>query len=211
MRLMLLPNLLQPQQRKKPNHTQMKLKTTLIAALSLAAMATSQAFMINFGSGNVVPNGTNVGSSITIDDNNPLEVDVVGYGQVTFTFIADNNGSVESGTLYAGQYGEEPASTLEFSFGDVVQVTFGGSTEFSPDSPYFGSPFFGVVGVNSDDLQRQDVSTENDGSVWNLTYAGAENTGAGLVSVTWDIVPEPSSAALGALGMSMILLRRRRA
>lgn len=183
----------------------MKLKTTLIAALSLAAMATSQAFMINFGTGNVVPNGTDVGRTITIDDSNPLEVNVVGYGQVTFTYIGQSGGAVESGTQYAGQFGEPPASTLEFGYLDVVKVTFEGSTDFS------GGPVFAVTGVASDDLQRQDVSGDTDGSVWNLTYAGAENTGAGLLSVTWDVVPEPSSAALGALGMSIILLRRRRA
>ena len=34
--------------------------------------------------------------------------------------------------------------------------------------------------------------------------------GVGLQSITWDVVPEPSSAALGAIGMSMILLRRRK-
>jgi len=184
----------------------MKLKTILVGLVSMAAIATSQAFMINFGTGNVVPDGTNVGTNITISDGNDLVVKVVGYGDVTFSYIGANQlGAVESGTQYAGQFGEPPASSLEFGFGDVVQVTFEGSTDFSTD------PFFAVAGVNSNDLNRQDVSTEKDGSVWNLTYAGAENTGAGLVSVTWDAVPEPSSAALGALGMSMILLRRRRA
>lgn len=182
----------------------MKLKTTLIAALSLAAMATSQAFMINFGTGNVVPNGTDVGTNISISDGNDLVVDVADYGIVTFSYIGtDPSGAVESGTQYAGQFGQPPASTLEFGFGDVVQVTFGGSTEFS------SGPFFDIAGADNDGIERTDVNSN--GSVWNLTYAGAQDTGAGLVSVTWDIVPEPSSAALGALGMSMILLRRRRA
>ena len=184
----------------------MKLKSILVGLVSMAAIATSQAFMINFGTGNVVPSGTNIGTNITISDGNDLVVNVVGYGDVTFSYIGtDLSGAVESGIQYAGQFGEPPASTLEFGFGDVVKVTFGGSTDFST------GPFFAVAGVDSNDLNRTDVSTGSDGSVWNLTYAGAEGTGAGLVSATWDIVPEPSSAALGALGMSMILFRRRRA
>lgn len=184
----------------------MKLKTTLAGLLSLVAMATSHAFMINFGTGNVVPSGTNVGTNISISDGNDLVVNVVGYGDVTFSYIGTNpSGSVQSGTQYAGQFGEPPASTLEFDFGDVVKVTFAGSTDFS------NGPFFDIAGADTDSIERTDVSNASDGSVWNLTYAGDVETGAGLVSATWDVVPEPSSAALGAIGMSMILLRRRKA
>ena len=50
-------------------------------------------------------------------------------------------------------------------------------------------------------------------SAIDVTNLGGEYTtedGVGLQSITWDVVPEPSSAALGAIGMSMILLRRRK-
>jgi hypothetical protein len=207
---MLLPYLLQPQQRKKPNHTQMKLKTTLIAALSLAAMATSQAFTIDFDSLRIISVDETpqfVGfSPFTLSEagTTTLTMDVAGYGNVTFTLVAGST-DVQVGQQFAGELDSAPRNSLEFTDGGKVTVTFEGAAPLVAEDPEF-SYTANNGGTPSDRITDTDLG----GNVWQLEYTGAGD-GAGLTKIEWNVVPEPSSAALGALGMSMILLRRRKA
>ena len=206
---MLLPYLLQPQQRNKPNHTQMKLKTTLIAALSLAAMATSQAFTIDFDSLQVDPGGTISATTITATD--PITVDVDGYGTVTFSIESGANPvSVDTNFSPNTTIDIAPDRTLEFYGNDIVTVTFEGLTPLKPNSETTGF-VFGQAGDDSEGAADKLESTQLNTNEYQLSLSGFQSRGAGLTYIEWDVVPEPSSAALGALGMSMILLRRRRA
>jgi len=184
----------------------MKLKTTLIAVLSLACTAISNAFMIDFDSGTVVPSGTNIVGQPEITDGSPLVVNVNGYGTVTFS-IESGADPVSVGNAFAAQGGLPPQQSLEMYYGDVVKVTFDGNAPLVAADPRFA-----YVGSNAGIPADAIESTALGENVWELIYTGGSTSnGAGVVSVTWDVVPEPSSAALGALGMSMILLRRRRA
>ena len=210
MRLMLFPYLLQPQQQNKPKHTQMKLKTTLIAALSLACTAISQAFVIDFDSFQVDPGGTFSANSIT--SGNPITVDVNGYGTVTFS-IADGADPVSVDTNFSPNTTLDiaPDQTLEFYSGDVVTVTFAGLAPLKPKDGTIIGFEFGQAGDDSEGGADSLVSSKVNDNEYQLSLSGLQSGGAGLTYIEWNVVPEPSSAALGALGMSMILLRRRKA
>ena len=187
----------------------MKLKTTLIAALSLACTAISQAFVIDFDSFQVDPGGTFSANSIT--SGNPITVDVNGYGTVTFS-IESGADPVSVGTNFSPNTTIDvaPEQTLEFYGGDVVTVTFGGLTPLKPNSETTGF-VFGQAGDDSEGAADKLESTQLNTNEYQLSLSGFQSGGAGLTYIEWDVVPEPSSAALGALGMSMILLRRRKA
>jgi hypothetical protein len=43
-----------------------------------------------------------------------------------------------------------------------------------------------------------------------LTLNGTQTGAAGLQSISWNAVPEPTSALLGVLGGAVLVLRRRR-
>ena len=179
----------------------MKLKTTLIAAFSMAAMATSQAFSIDFNDtfqtySNAI---SKVGQTIT---GTPLIITVAGYGDVMFT------SSTTGGNFIGDQYkdGALRINSIEFDTnGEKVTVTF------PTDVVIFTKSDLG--GGNNEKIE---VDGTLPGKVHTLT-ANLQNSaakpagdGLGVRAISFDIVPEPSSSALGALGMSMILLRRRR-
>ena len=187
----------------------MKLKTTLIAALSLACTAISQAFVIDFDSFQVDPGGTFSANSIT--SGNPITVDVNGYGTVTFS-IADGADPVSVDTNFSPNTTLDiaPDQTLEFYSGDVVTVTFAGLAPLKPKDGTIGFGF-GQAGDDSEGGADSLVSSKVNDNEYQLSLSGLQSGGAGLTYIEWNVVPEPSSAALGALGMSMILLRRRKA
>ena len=180
----------------------MKLKTTLIAVLSLACTAISQAFSINFDDvGEIYSNAsTKVGQTIT---GTPLIISVVGYGDVTFT--SSTVGGIVIGPRYTDNALE--VNSIEFdNNGDRVTVTFPTevvifkTSNMGEDSNEDIETFGTLPGKVHDMVANLQVSA--------LNPAG---DGLGVQAIYFDVVPEPSSAALGALGMSMILLRRRRA
>jgi len=187
----------------------MKLKTTIIAVLSLACTAISQAFTIDFDSFAVDPSGTI--SGITITDTDPIIVNVDGYGTVTFS-IESGAAPVSVDTNFSPNTTIDvaPEQTLEFYGGDVVTVTFGGLTPLKPTSGTAGFGF-GQAGNDSEGAADRIESSQVTENVYQLSLSGYQSGGAGLTYIEWNVVPEPSSAALGALGMSMILLRRRKA
>ena len=201
----------------------MKLKTTLIAAFSAAAMATSHAFNIDFNAISITPP--------TIGQNESFTVTVDNYGTVTFTNITPNTeSSIAIGNNFLDNDGNN-VNSLELSLesaesdesgptGDVVAVTFNGAEVTNAQAVFAGNsgnPFdLGIFEVGQGEQEEQGPGSSPfsglpTGSYYAGVYGSPESDGVGLQSISWDVVPEPSSAALGALGMSMILLRRRKA
>lgn len=184
----------------------MKLRSTLIAAFSAAAMATSQAFTIDF---NAISYTSDDGDSWSYGES--FDVIVDGYGTVTFTNVsAGSNGddTVEIGDNFKDNDGTSVES-LQLESGEKVMVTFHGDAEVINVEAVF-------TGISPDPFDTgvlRGSEVEYYASTIDITNLGGEYTtedGVGLQSITWDVVPEPSSAALGAIGMSMILLRRRK-
>ena len=197
----------------------MKLKTTLIAAFSAAAMATSHAFNIDFNAITVV--GAPIGQGESFN------VTVANYGTVTFTNITPNTASsIAIGNNFLDNDGNN-VNSLELegieTFTDapieaeVIMVTFNGAEVTNAQAVFAGNsanPFDVGIFVDLDALIQQvgySEETPFEGAYYAATIGAPGSDGVGLQSISWDVVPEPSSAALGALGMSMILLRRRRA
>ena len=193
----------------------MKLKTTLIAACSAAAMATSHAFNIDFNALTVTPTAIGQGESFTVTVDN--------YGTVTFTNITPNTeSSIAIGNNFLDNDGNNVKSLELEGMGvdeetpieaEVIMVTFNGAEVTNAQAVFAGNsanPFdVGIFIQDSDD--DGPLSGPVDGAYYAATIGAPGSDGVGLQSISWDVVPEPSSAALGALGMSMILLRRRRA
>ena len=187
----------------------MKLQSTLVAAISFAAIATSQAFVIDFNA--LIPTGTfSVGD--TISSGSELDVSVDGYGYVTFenNSSATADGDLVIGTSYSDGAGS--INSLEMETGETVTVIFKGASVTDVEAGFAGvsaAPF--DTGI----FQKVvDCQVYTDVSIDSSHFPGGEYQGAdgvGLEYVQWNIVPEPSSAALGAIGLSMILFRRRNA
>ncbi|MGB1937193.1 MAG: PEP-CTERM sorting domain-containing protein [Akkermansiaceae bacterium] len=189
----------------------MKLKSTLVAAFSFAAMATSQAFVIDFNA--LIPTGAfSVGDTIT--SGSSLDVYVDGYGYVTFqndsTASATADGDLVIGTTYSDGAGS--INSLEMETGETVTVIFKGAPVTDVQAGFAGvsaDPF--DTGIFEKVVEGQEYTAV---SIDSSYFPGGEYQGAdgvGLEYVQWNIVPEPSSAALGAIGLSMILFRRRNA
>ena len=171
----------------------MKTSTLLIAAMSLAASAVSQAFTIDFNA-LVVPSGT------TITSATPLTINVAGYGDVRFE--VGGSDVVEVGNTHANDSGTV-VNSLEMDPGERILVTFLGPTALNVN--------FDVAGINpgQDVVQvTQHVIRTSEYQVSTVGNPGSDGTG--LAAVSWTTVPEPSSALLGTLGAGMLILRRRR-
>ena len=197
----------------------MKLKTTLIAAFSAAAMATSHAFNIDFNALTVTPTAIGQGESFTVTVDN--------YGTVTFTNITPNTeSSIAIGNNFLDNDGNNVNSLELEGIGleeidpikaEVIEVTFNGAEVTNAQATFAGNsanPFDVGIFVDLPGLLQQSGYPGElpvDGAYYAATIGAPGSDGVGLQAISWDVVPEPSSAALGALGMSMILLRRRRA
>jgi hypothetical protein len=192
----------------------MKLKTTLIAAFSAAAMATSHAFNIDFNAITVVGAPIGQGESFTVTVEN--------YGTVTFKNITPNTASSiaignnfldnEGNNVYSLELESETFTDAPIE-AEIIMVTFNDAEVTNAQAVFAGNsanPFdvgIFIQGGSGDDPFEGPL----DGDYYAATIGAPGSDGVGLQSISWDVVPEPSSAALGALGMSMILLRRRRA
>lgn len=188
----------------------MKLKSTLVAAFSLATLTVSQAFyVIDFNA--LVPSGEfNVGD--TINSGSSIDIEVDGYGTVTFqnnssSSTADND--LVIGDTYSN--GEGSINSLEMESGESVTVIFKGDAVTDVQAGFAGasaSPFdTGALTVEEEGVTYTAMTI--DVTTLSQEWAGAD--GVGLEFITWNVIPEPSSAALGAIGLSMILFRRRNA
>lgn len=159
----------------------MKTKLPLIAALYCGLSTVGSAFTLDF-------------STTSINDGLPLTIAVLGYGNVTFS----PNSGVPTPTIQAFDPGATKA--LSFNGGDSVKITFDGNVPLNVMNQYIGA------GAGENFLFSQTTSKEY------LLALNPSTTGvnAGLQSVIFDQVPEPSSALLGVLGSSLLILRRRR-
>jgi hypothetical protein len=194
-----------PLTKTNPKITQMKLKTTLASLISLAAIATSEAFVIDFNDTAKTFSDAVDSVGSTINTTTGITINVTGYGNVVITTsTVASSVNLNVGNKYSD--GGLNINSIELdNNGDQVTVTF-------PTDVIV----FSAQSLGEDTSEGLDVDGAIPGNVHTITAnlvptVGNEVPGIGIQALQFDIVPEPSSAALGALGMSMILFRRRRA
>lgn len=163
-------------------HPPMKMKLPLIAAIYCSLSAVGSAFTLDFTAPSIV-----IGSGL------PLTVDVPFYGSVTFTSV---NGAPTIEVF-------EPNATKAISFkGDEsIKFTFNGETPLNVTNQYIGAGAGEIFTFNSTTDPNEYILTLN---------PGGSTVNAGLQSVIFEQVPEPSSALLGVLGTALLAFRRRR-
>ncbi len=161
----------------------------LLAATSFSASA----FSVDFTDllGQTIQNPTTA-------NGNPdrFDLNVPGYGSVT---ILANLGE----TLTVGQsFSNDTTSitALEFNDADAVTVRFNGFQAINVDFDFVGVSF-------GDDFDLSLVGGTDDFLVEFETTISAGS--AGLREISFDAVPEPSTALLGGLSLLSLLRRRR--
>jgi len=164
----------------------MKLKA-IIAVAALALPSSLHAFTLDFAS--------SVGSSIP----STLIVNVPGYGDVSFTAgfnaMLGAQSTLNVGTAFSG------ASALQFDNGDTVYVNFLGTL---PSGVGFEQIAI-TTGTAENFVVLQTGTNE-----YVVSLQGSSN-GAGLTGVSFaSQVPEPSTSLLGVVGLTGLLIRRRR-
>lgn len=165
-----------------PEHLpQMKTKLITAAAAYICLSTVGSAFSLDF---------TGIALGTTLPPN-PLTISVPGYGNVTFEAGIGSN-------LIVQDFSGTPA--IAFDQGESVRVSFEGIDITDVTFSYAG------VSVGESFLIAPDPNVANQ---FILTMQGAGD-GAGLTGATWNVVPEPSSALLGVIGASLLVLRRRR-
>ncbi|MFT3990504.1 MAG: PEP-CTERM sorting domain-containing protein [Luteolibacter sp.] len=164
----------------------MKTKAPLIAALSVALSAAASAFTLDAIGYE--------GQTLPVD---PVVINVPGYGDLIFQ--ADPGSSLVVGSDYQNDNGFGGPS-LNFNQGESVRITFAGSEAINVD--------FDFVGVSANEGFSIEQDPANSQS-YVLTLNGSGD-GAGLYAISWNTVPEPTSALMGVLGGAMLAFRRRR-
>ena len=166
----------------------MKTKLPLIAAIYCGLCASGSAFTLDF-----------VGLVGTSLPPNPLTITVPGYGNVEFAAASDSNLVVNEAYENDNGFG---APSLSFDEGEAAVVTFVGLTALNVDFDFVG------VSPNEDFDVQPHPFTPN---AYIVSLTGGED-GAGIYQISWDAqcIPEPSTSLLGALGATLLVLRRRR-
>ena len=140
-----------------------------------------------------------IGSAFTLDFSGitagtalPQTINVAGYGSVTFislgsplTIAAFNPGSVNA---------------VSFNAGDSIGIAFSGPVPFDVTNQYVGA------GVG----ESFTFSATGSPNLFFLTLNNTPGASAGLQSIIFSQVPEPSSMVLGLITSSLLVLRRRR-
>jgi len=158
----------------------MKTKLPLIAALYCGLSAVGSAFTLDF-------------SGLTIGDSLPKTINVPFYGDVTFTAV--------SGSPTIQLFDPGAVKAISFNGGETVSITFLGNIPLNVTNQY--------VGVGAGENFVFSATADPKQYLLSLNPVG-QGVNAGLQSVIFDQVPEPSSALLGVLGTSLLVLRRRR-
>ncbi len=158
----------------------MKTKLPLIAALYCGLSAVGSAFTLDFS-------GLNVGDAL------PQTINVPGYGTVSF---APTNGS-----LSIQQFAPGAEKAIAFDFADAISITFNNAIPINVTNQYIG------VNPGESFIFLPDAV---DPKVFSLSMGGVSTSQAGLQSVVFDAVPEPSTSLLGAMGVALLVIRRRR-
>ncbi|MBC7980251.1 MAG: PEP-CTERM sorting domain-containing protein [Armatimonadetes bacterium] len=164
----------------------MKTKIPLFAALYCGLCTVGSAFTLDFAD--------YVGVSLPP---NPLTIPIAGYGSVTFDAGTGSSLIVDSAYLNDNGFG---APSLSFNQNEAVKVTFNNAPPLNVD--------FDFVGVSAGEafVVQPDLFTPQSFIV-NLQGGG---DGAGIYSISWNQVPEPTASLLGALGGAFLVIRRRR-
>lgn len=164
----------------------MKLKSLLVAALFGATLTVGSAFTLDA-----------VGYEGGTLENNPFSIFVPGYGELVFEAV--NGSSLVVNSAYQNDNGFGGPS-LSFDENEIVKVTFNGDEPLNVDFDFVGQSAGESFVIEKDLLTPQ---------AFLVTLRG-QGDGAGLYAMSWNTVPEPSSAALGILGTAILVLRRRR-
>jgi hypothetical protein len=164
----------------------MKLKSLLVAALFGATLTIGSAFTLDA-----------VGYEGGTLENNPFSIFVPGYGELVFEAV--NGSSLVVNSAYQNDNGFGGPS-LSFDENEIVKVTFNGDEPLNVDFDFVGQSAGESFVIEKDLLTPQ---------AFLVTLRG-QGDGAGLYAMSWNTVPEPSSAALGILGTALLVLRRRR-
>jgi hypothetical protein len=164
----------------------MKMKTPLVAVLSIAAMSIGSAFTLDA-----------VGYGGGVLEQNPYSVFVPGYGELVFEAAPGSSLVVNSAYQNGNGCG---APSLSFDENESVTITFVGAEPLNVD---FLGQSAGESFVSEMDLFTPQAF---------LVPRKGGGDGAGLHAVSWNTgyVPEPTSSMLGLLGCMVLLLRRRR-
>lgn len=182
------------------------LSTAFVGILIAASTPAAKAFSFDFST---VANGPL-----------PVTVNVLGYGDVTFTLIGGNAQVGES--LGTKTIEMSPASVLTVSFPTpVFDATFTfidlDGTQLPNDQVAVVGDFavtaLGVVKDITDSQANTDnqvISPEVDSSAGLIVLSLSDQSIAGLKQVNFNAIPEPSSALLAAIGAIAMLARRRR-
>lgn len=184
------------------------LNIALVGTLLAVSAPAAKAFTFDFSS---VANGSL-----------PVTVNVLGYGNVTFTLIG---GSAQVGTYFGTKTIQmSPASVLSVSFPTpVANATFtfvdlDGTSLPNDQVAVVGDYAVTALGVvkNITDsqahLDNQVVSPQVDSGAGLIVLSLSDQSIAGLRSVSFDAqaIPEPSTTLLAGLGVIALLARRRR-
>lgn len=91
---------------------------------------------------------------------------------------------------------------MNFTPSDSIKITFTGLQPVNLNLAFVGVSIGEVFTVQDDLFTPQ---------AFLLTLQGTEGSnGAGLYQVSWDAIPEPTTSLLGAMGLALLVIRRRR-
>lgn len=163
----------------------MKIKYPLVAALLIGMQAVSSAFTLDIATYQGPLSST------------PASINVPFYGEVSFEWGAGSNLVINSDYQNDNGFG---GPSLNFDNGESLKVTFNGAAPLNVNFDFVGVSVGEYFAVSTDLINPQ---------AYNITFNGAGD-GAGLYAVSWNTVPEPTSAMLGLLGGAFFAFRRRR-
>ena len=164
----------------------MKMKSLFVAALLGASLSAGHAFTLDA-----------VGYEGGILESNPFSVFVPGYGELVFEAV--NGSSLVVNSAYQNDNGFGGPS-LSFDENEIIKVTFNGAEPLNVDFDFVGQSAGESFVIEKDLFTPQAF----------LVSLKGQGDGAGLYAVSWNAVPEPSSAALGIIGTALLAFRRRR-
>jgi hypothetical protein len=167
------------------------MKKYILVALTALCVQANAFFTLDFNA----YNPTNITAAT------PLTIMVPGYGNVTFA--ATGVDVFQVNTVFG------PGASLQLPMNRTIVISFDGP--YAPtnllEDISFG--FNGLGAAETFDVVAIDSRTVTL-TIINSPVSGTRN-GAGLANVTFAAIPEPSTTALGALGVLALALRRRRA
>lgn len=164
----------------------MKHKLSLVAMLLGLSMSTGSSFTLDA-----------VGYEGGIIDQNPLRIFVPGYGELIFEAAPGSELVISSAYENDNGFG---GPSFNFDAGEAVKITFDGLEPLDLDFDFVGLSVGESFTIEKDLLTPQSFI---------VTLRG-EGDGAGIYAVSWTVIPEPASAAMGLVGTMVLLLRRRR-